>query len=107
MALKGEIAERLEDRVRMTKGNRVGFTYAVVKDRDTAKWFDTPPPGVYWRIRLLLRVASSYWGMSELPALCQHLDTPAPRHNLIAGWNDDAWIATEDPETILYMDGLD
>lgn len=111
MTLRDELHARLAARVRITVGSRAGFTYALVKSRNegaAATWFVTPPEGMDRSISLAVSRAGSYWGADKTKTLSRHLDgDPAPRHSMIAGLNDDAWIATEDPEVILYMGGLD
>jgi len=111
MTVLGDLQQRIETNVRIYEGERSGFTFFAVNTFDLGLtgwgWRLSPPVGVDTRTVWKLDIAMSYWGSDELPALARHLQSPAPRHAWITGWNDDAWIASEDSGTIYYMMGFD
>jgi len=104
------LGRKIQKRVHTMRGSRVGFTYTVIDGwNGIEKLFAQPPEGMDRRLAPMLESAGSYWGtyLSDLARLSRHLKTPAPKYSIIAGRNDDAWIATEGPDVILHMDGID
>jgi len=86
-------------------GRRSGYLFR--QPRPRTRPFGIGPENMSRKLMVVLDEASSSWGHLDVDDLEEHLRNPAPPYTLISSCDDEGWVASENPETIYYVVGID